>query len=109
MGKKPPSNPVKKLETELRRIKKVSGPSDVVSARLILVLEAFNKYAEQKTDLNIDSVTIASKISIVGDTSSPGNTLIFFKAIKGKLEISQERVYTKAGRNHFSITVVSKR
>ena len=112
LGKRLPakfSTAKNKLGGELRRIKKQSGPSDVVSARLILVLEAFNKYAAQKTDLNIDSVSITSKISIVGDTSSPGNTLIFFKAIKGKLEISQERVYTKDRRNHFSITVVPKK
>ncbi len=110
-GREPPakSNPVKKLEAELRRVKKQSGPSDVVSARLILVLEAFNKYAAKKMDLNIDSVTITSKISIAGDTSSPGNTLMFFKAIKEKLEILQERVYTKDRRNHFSITVVPKK
>jgi len=103
-----------KLASELRRIKKESGPGDKesVSARLTLVLEAFNKYAAQTTqrDLNIDSVIIpnTSKISIVGDTSSLRNTLIFFKAIKEKLEISQERVYTKDRRHHFSIKVVPK-
>lgn len=99
-----------KLGGELRRIKKQSGPSDVesVSARLTLVLEAFNKCAAP-TDLNIDSVTVTSKIAIAGDTSSSRNTLIFFKAIKEKLEISRERVYTKDRRNHFSITVVPKR
>jgi len=103
-----------KLGGELRRIKKESGPGDKesVSARLTLVLEAFNKYAAQarRMDLNIDSVIIpnTSKISIVGDTSSLRNTLIFFKAIKEKLEISQERVYTKDRRHHFSIKVVPK-
>jgi hypothetical protein len=113
MGKKPPAkNPVKKLESELRRIKKQSGPEvESVSGRLTLVLEAFNKYAAQARpmDLNIDSVTITSKISIVGDTSSLRNTLKFFDAVKEKLEISRERVYTKARRNHFSITVVPKK
>ena len=113
-GRKPLAKyPVKKLESELRRIKKESGPLDKesVSARLTLVLEAFNKCAAQ-TDLNIDSVTITSKISIVGDTAAAKgnrNTLRFFDAIKGKLEISQERIYPKGGRDHFSITVVPKK
>jgi len=115
MGKKPSakSNLARKLESELRRIEKESGPGDKesVSARLTLVLEAFNKYAAQarRMDLNIDSVTITSKISIVGDTSSLRNTLIFFDAVKEKLEISKESVSTKDRRNHFSITVVPKK
>ena len=113
-GKKPPakSNPVKKLEAELRRIKKESGPLDKesVSARLTLVLEAFNKYAAQARpmDLNIDSVTITSKISIIGDTSSRRNTRKLFDTIKNEMEILQERVYAKDRRDHFSITVVPK-
>ena len=114
MGKRPPAkNPVKKLASELRRIKKQSEPLDKesVSARLTLVLEAFNKCASP-TGLNIDSVTISSKITIVGDTASARgnrNTLRVFEAIKETLEISKERVYTKAGRDHFIITVVPKR
>ena len=111
-GKTPPakfSSAKSKLETELRRIKKESGPSDKesVSVRLTLVLEAFNKCAAQ-TDLNIDSVSITSNISIVGDTSSRGNTRRLFNAIKEKMEISKERVYAKDRRDHFSITVVPK-
>jgi hypothetical protein len=114
MGKKLPSrsNPVRKLRSELTRIKKQSGPEvESVSGRLTLVLEAFNKCAAL-TDLNIDSVTVSSKISIVGDTASASgnrNTLRVFAAIKETMEISKESVYPKAGRDHFSITVVPKK
>ncbi|MHC4463322.1 MAG: hypothetical protein ACYS6W_08870 [Planctomycetota bacterium] len=111
-GKTPPakfSSAKSKLATELRRIQKESGPLDKesVSARLTLVLEAFNKCAAP-TRLNIDSVSITTKITIVGDTSSRGNTRRLFNAIKEKMEILKERVYSKDRRDHFSITVVPK-
>jgi hypothetical protein len=101
--------PLKKLEAELRRIKKQSGPLDKesVSARLTIVLEAFNKCAAP-TDLNIDSVTVTSKIAIVGNTSNWRNTRKVFDAIKEKMEITKERIYAKDRRHHFSITVVPK-
>ena len=111
-GKTPPakfSSAKSKLSTELRRIKKESGPLDKesVSARLTLVLEAFNKCAAP-TRLNIDSISITTKITIVGDTSSRRNTQRLFNAIKEKMEILKERVYSKDRRDHFSITVVPK-
>jgi hypothetical protein len=116
-GKMPPpkTNPVKKLEGELRRIENVKKGllsvtgEESISAKLTLVLEAFNKCAEQ-TNLNIDSVTIATKtISITGDTSSKENTLKLFEAIKSSgLEIVQQNLDTKGGRDNFSITVVPK-
>ncbi len=113
-GKPPPakSNPVKKLAAELRRIKKESGPGDKesVSARLTLVLEAFNKCAVQ-TKLNIDSVTITSKsIRIVGDTPSLANTLKLRKAlVETKLGNLQENLQPKGGRHSFSITISPKK
>jgi len=116
-GKMPPpkTSPVKKLEGELRRIESVKKGllsvtgEESISAKLTLVLEAFNKCAEQ-TNLNIDSVTIATKtISITGDTSSKENTLKLFEAIKSSgLEIVQQNLDTKGGRDNFSITVVPK-
>jgi hypothetical protein len=117
MGEKMPAkNPEKKLAAELRRIKDVkSGQLSVtgeesVSAKLTLVLEAFNKAAE-KTGLSVDSVAITSKsISIAGETSSRDNTLKLFEAIKaGGLEILQQRLDSKAGRDNFRITVVPKK
>jgi len=117
LGKKPPakSNPVKKLASELRRIRDVkSGQLSItgeesVSAKLTLALEAFNKCAAQ-TNLNIDSITITTKtISITGDTSSRKNTLKLFEEIKkAGLDISQQRLSSKSGRDNFSITIAPK-
>jgi hypothetical protein len=116
-GKKPlaKSDPVKKLESELRRIESVRKGllsvtgEESISAKLTLVLEAFNKCAAQ-TDLNIDSITIATRtISIAGDTSSRKNTLTLFDAIrKSGLEILQQRLDAKGGRDNFRISVVPK-
>jgi hypothetical protein len=117
-GKKPPpkTSPVKKLAGELRRIRDVkSGQLSItgeesISAKLTLVLEAFNKCAAQ-TKLNIDSISITSRnIRITGDTSSSKNTLKLFDAIrKSKLEILQQSLDTKGGRNNFRITVEPKK
>ena len=94
IGKKLPakSNPVNKLASELRRIRSKSGQSSIageesMSAKLTLVLEAFNKCAAP-TNLKIDLISITDKtISIVGSTSNRKNTLKVFETIKGKLEI----------------------
>jgi hypothetical protein len=117
-GKKPPdkTSPVKKLEGELKRVENVKKGllgdtgEESVSAKLTLVLEAFNKCAAQ-TNLNIDSVSIGTKtITIAGDTSSKDNTLKLFEAIKNSgLEIVQQNLDAKGGRDNFSITVVPKK
>ncbi len=117
-GKKPPakSNPVRKLEGELRRIENVKKGllsvtgEEAISAKLTLVLEAFNDCAAQ-TNLNVGSVSITTKtISITGDTSSRRNTLKLFDSIrKSGLEILQQDLSTKGGRDNFSITVVPKK
>jgi predicted RNA binding protein with dsRBD fold (UPF0201 family) len=117
-GKKPPakSDPVKKLAGELRRIESVKKGllsvtgEESISAKLTLVLEAFNKCAAQ-TNLNIDSIAITTKtISIAGDTSSRENTLKLFDAIRNSgLEILQQYLDAKGGRDNFSITVVPKK
>jgi len=118
LGEKLPTSPspAKKLAAELRRIKDVkSGQLSVtgeesVSAKLTLVLDAFNKCAEQ-TGLNIDSITVTSKsISVAGDTSSRPNTLKLFESLKeSKLEILQQRLDSKGGRDNFRITVEPKK
>jgi len=117
-GKKPPpkSNPVKKLEGELKRIENVRKGllsvtgEESISAKLTLVLEAFNKCAAQ-TNLNIDSISITTRtISITGDTSSRENTLKLFDAIReSRLEILQQDLDAKGGRDNFSITVTPKK
>jgi len=117
-GKKPPakSNPVKKLAGELRRIESVRKGllsvtgEESISAKLTMVLDAFNKCAAQ-TNLNIDSITITTKtITIAGDTSSRKNTLRLFDAIRESgLEILQQDLNVKGGRDNFSITVVPKK
>lgn len=117
-GKKPPAktNPVKKLAGELRRIENVKKGllsvtgEEAISAKLTMVLEAFNKCAE-RTDLNVNSVSITTKtISIAGDTSSRANTLKLFDSIrKSGLEILQQNLGAKGGRDNFSIIVVPKK
>jgi len=115
LGQRPPAktSPVRKLESELRRIRDakkglitVKGEKSI-SSKLTLVLEAFNKCAAQ-TDLQIDKISITAKnIRIEGDTSSRNNTLRLRKAIEeSKLEISQENSRSKGGRDYFSMTVV---
>jgi hypothetical protein len=118
MGEKLPTktSPAKKLAAELRRIKDVkSGQLSVtgeesVSAKLTLIFEAFNKCAE-RTGLSLDSVSITSKsITIAGETSSRDNTLKLFDAIKAVgMDILQQRLDSKAGRDNFRITVVPKK
>jgi t-SNARE complex subunit (syntaxin) len=117
-GKKPPdkTNPVKKLEGELKRIENVKKGllsvtgEESISAKLTLVLDAFNKCAAQ-TNLNIDSISITTRtISIAGDTSSRENTLKLFDAIRqSRLEIMQQDLDAKGGRDNFSITVAPTR
>jgi hypothetical protein len=117
-GKKPPdkTNPVKKLEGELKRIENVKKGllsvtgEESISAKLTLVLDAFNKCAAQ-TNLNIDSISITTRtISIAGDTSSRENTLKLFDAIRqSRLEILQQNLDAKGGRDNFSITVTPKK
>ncbi len=117
LGKKPPdkTKPVTELGNELRHVRDVkrglisAEGEKSVSSKLTLVLQAFNSSAAQ-TDLNIDSITITDRnISIVGDTSSRGNTLRLFEAIKkADLEIQQQRLDIKEGRDNFTITVMAK-
>ena len=100
---------LRQIENVKKGLLSVTG-EESVSAKLTLVLEAFNKAAE-KTSLSVDSVAITSKsISIAGETSSRDNTLKLFEAIKaGGLEILQQRLDSKAGRDNFRITVVPKK
>ena len=98
------------LKRRIEREKKGLTPDEEsVSAKLTLVLAAFNKCAA-RTDLNTKSLTVALKtISITGDTSSRKNTQEFFKSIRdGGLEITKESVVTKGGRDTFNIMVEPK-
>lgn len=110
------TSPVKKLDSELRRIKDIkSGLLSVtgeesISSKLTLVLGAFNNCAAE-TNLEIESISITTKsINIVGSTSSRTNTLKLFEAVnKGGLEILQQRLSTKEMRDEFGITVELKK
>lgn len=115
-GKTPPvTDPDKKLSGELRRIKDAKAglfgfaDQQSVSAKLTLVLEAFNKCASD-VHLSVDSIVVTAKIiTINGDTSSRQNTLKLFEAVRNnKLEILQQRLDSKAGRDIFSISVVPR-
>lgn len=117
-GQKLPSKskPAAKLAGELRRVESVKKGllsvtgEESISAKLTLVLDAFNKCAAQ-TDLNVDSVTITARtMSIAGDTSSRRNTLKLFDAVrKSGLEILQQRLDAKGSRDNFRITVTPKK
>ncbi|MDH4239088.1 MAG: hypothetical protein OEW48_05965 [Phycisphaerae bacterium] len=109
------TNALKRLSSEDRRIQNVqSGRSgatgeESMMSKLALVLEAFNKCAKP-TDLKINKVSVSTKnIRIEGDTSSRNNTNKLFETIKEKLEIVQFNYDLKAGRDVFSITVVTKK
>jgi len=116
-GKKLPAeaNPTRKLTSELRRIRDVKkGKLSItggktVSAKLIMVLEAFNKCAAE-TNLAIDSISITDKaINIAGDTSSRKNTLKLFESIKeSKLQILKQGLDSKGKRDIFNIIVMPK-
>lgn len=117
-GRKPDSksNPVKRLSSEYRRIKDVKRGilsvtgEESISAKLTMVLEAFNRCAAQ-TDLKIESISITAKaIRIVGDTSSRKNTLKLRREIENSsLKILQDNLELKGGRDVFSITVAPKK
>lgn len=80
--------------------------SDSVASKLALVLDAFNKSAEQ-TKLEITKVSIGEKnINISGWTSNRANTNRFFETVKqGGLNIDKEGVEPEPGRDKFNITV----
>ncbi|MBN2456425.1 MAG: hypothetical protein JXB29_07835 [Sedimentisphaerales bacterium] len=118
LGEKPPTkikDAVEKLRKQLRRIRAVKSGllsisgEESVSAKMTLVLQAFNECAQQ-VDLNVNLITITQRaIRITGDTSNRKNTLKLFDSIKSnKLDIGQQRLDEKAGRDNFSITVVPK-
>lgn len=118
LGKKPPARAkviADKLGTELRRIKNVQSGKlgakgeKTISAKLTLVLNAFNKCAK-RTDLKIDSISITDKnISLQGSTSSRAKTLELLKALEQNgLESSRESIESKGGRDNFRIMIASK-
>ena len=119
LGKKPPAkikDTVKALGTEKRRTESINKGllsttgKKSVSAKLTLMLKAFNKCAAQ-TKLNVDSISITTKaISIAGNTSSRPNTLRLRKEIeKTKLGDLKDSLETKGGRDNFRITIVPKK
>jgi len=118
LGKKPPAGAkaiADKLGGELRRIKNVQSGKlgakgeKTISAKLTLVLNAFNKCAK-RTDLKIDSISITDKnISLQGSTSSRAKTLELRKTLEANgLEISRDSVESKGGRDNFRIMIASK-
>ncbi len=114
-GGLPSKFPIKKLESELGRIRNVqsgrfgaAGEESMLS-KLTLVLEAFNNCAAT-TNLKISEVSVSEKsIRIKGDTSSRSNTEKLFAAVREKLEIVQFRYGSEANRDTFNLTVVPKK
>ena len=115
LGKKLPDKPVNELKGIKRRIESVKKGllsvtgEESVSAKLTLVLRAFNKCASQ-TGLNIDSISVTTKmIRIVGSTSSRKNTLKLRRAVEdSELKILQDHLVLEGGRDTFGMTVVPK-
>jgi len=119
LGEKPPAGRAdapKKLAAELRRIKEVkSGQLSAmgeasISVKLTMLLDAFNKCAK-KVSLNTDSISITTgNISIEGDTASRKDTLDLFESLRqGGLNVLQQRLDSKGGRDIFRITVEPKK
>jgi len=108
------SEVVRKLGSELRRTGALMkglgvGGEKSVSAKLTLVLEAFNKCAAP-TKLSIDKISIMpNNIRIVGSTSSRKNTRKLFDAIKDNLLILGFDYRTEGGRDNFRVTVAPKK
>ena len=96
----------KTLEKVKRRLAKDPSLVDTGSAasKLTLVLDALNKSAAQ-TNLNIKSVSISPRsMTIIGDTSSPANTLRFFATVKSSgLAIISTNQSFEGGRDKFRI------
>ncbi|MHC4240928.1 MAG: hypothetical protein ACYSU4_00890 [Planctomycetota bacterium] len=110
-----PVEAVRKLRTELGRIKDakkglitIKGEKSI-SSKLTLVLTAFNACAAQ-TKLNIKSVTITAKdIIVTGDTSSRQNTLKFFETLRNNgLDVLKPGFNLKGGRDHFNTIIAPK-
>jgi hypothetical protein len=106
---------VRKISTALRRIKEAqkgfsSTGEEAIAAKLVLVLQAFNKCAAA-TGLNVESVSITDKmITINGDTPSPANTLKVFEALQqAGLSVLQQRISTDGGRSTFGVTIEPKK
>ena len=108
---------IKQAAARLDKIRRgLTGPpgtaaNDSVASKLALVLDAFNKSAEQ-TKLEITKVSIGAKnISISGWTSSRANTNRFFETVKQTgLDIVKEGLDPEPGRDKFNITVeISKK
>lgn len=106
----PMKTAVNKLAGALRILKAnktgIGGNEELVSAKMTLVLQALNNCA-RRTDLNIDSITITGKSTVViGDTSSRQNTLAVHEAMKqAGLELRQNSATPEGRRDSFTIMV----
>jgi hypothetical protein len=84
------------------------GGEQSVSAKLALVLGAFNKCAAG-TRLQIERINITAKhIRIDGSTSSRKNTQKLLRALREKLTIIRFDYALKPPRDNFHITVTPK-
>jgi len=113
-GKKPPGGiyaGLKKLDSVSRRLKAVGKPSiddQALSAKLRLVLEAFNyQKCAAKTKLQIDTITISAQtIRVKGSTSGRRGTTRLRKAITAVgLKIVTDNVRNVKGRDSVVLTL----
>ena len=110
-----PVEAVRKLRSEWGRIRDakkglitIKGEKSI-SSKLTLLLTAFNKCAKQ-TNLNIKTITIASRdIIVTGDTSSRSNTLKLSETLRNNgLEVLRQNFDIKGSRDNFNITLAPK-
>jgi len=115
MGDPLPSRPIYQLNSTKRRIESIKRGQlsitgeESISARLTLVLQAFNSCAS-RTNLEIDSISITTRnITVAGSTSSERNTLELRNALQDAgLAINRETAQSRGGRNSFTFTLEPK-
>lgn len=112
MGASLPSRPISTLESTERRIQSVRRGQlsmtgqEGITARLALLLEAFNRCAGA-TRLEIDSISIISRHMVVtGSTASRQNTLRLRRELQqAGLEITRENSQQRGTRDSFTLTL----
>jgi len=105
-------NAIKDLEKEQTvlksRLRGVAGTGlqKTVSDKLTILLEAFNKCANQ-TNLAIDSISITDRtIRVIGSTSNYNSTMQLRDAIKQTgMEIANEELSQKVNRHNFILNI----
>ncbi|OHB59376.1 MAG: hypothetical protein A2173_11535 [Planctomycetes bacterium RBG_13_44_8b] len=106
------SEAVRKLQSEINRIKDVksgllsASGEDSIEAKLTFLLEAING-VPKNVDIDIDKIAVTTKtMTLTGSTSGRGYLQLFDAIDKHpKLAKSSEYYESKDGRDHFRLTI----